>query len=102
MRRSAVMVLVVLLLGAEHSAAQSGALPSSIESGGEAQGEVCICNEDYTECLCCETVVTFPFVACDIVIEGEEVTGTASLYLTVDTADGTTKIRTKRLTVQQR
>ena len=53
---------------------------------------VCICNENYTSCICCETVLTPPFVACDLVLEGEEVTDEASTTLTVRTGGEQTVI----------
>jgi hypothetical protein len=100
MRRTALAIVIVLLVGAEHGSAQSAAPPDGIQARIDGQ-EVCICNEDYTECLCCETVAAPPFVACDIVINGEDVTGRASFHLRMK-ADGTTKIRARTIRIQPR
>gem|GEM_PF-4567198 len=59
--------------------------PADIKSRIGPQGETCLCNEDYTSCLCCETVATPPFIACDIVADGKEVTGPASVDLRLKT-----------------
>ncbi len=51
-----------------------------------AQEEGCLCNEDYTICVCCESAL-FPPFACELVIEGEEVTGPVSVDLNLTTDD---------------
>jgi len=93
MTRTLLAIATVLLIGAERGAAQS-VPPDSIQARIDAR-ESCICNEDYTKCLCCETVATPPFVACDIVINGEDVTGEATFFLKMK-PDGTTKIRARQ------
>ena len=60
-------------------------IPATIRSRIEENNEPCICNDDYSKCLCCETVATFPFVACDLVIDGEEVTGPATTVVDLAT-----------------
>jgi hypothetical protein len=74
--------------------------PPNIKARIGPQAETCICNEDYTSCICCQTVATPPFVACDIVIEGKDVTGPVSVDLNL-TTDGRGKVEVKRFQVQK-
>lgn len=71
-------------------------IPAKIKSRIEDQNESCICNEDYSKCVCCETVATFPFIACDLVIDGEEVTGPATTIVDL-TTDGKGGVKVNRI-----
>lgn len=74
--------------------------PSVIRDRTKVQGESCICNDDYTTCICCETVLTPPFVACDLVLDGEEVTGPASTVVDL-TTDGKGGVTVKDIKVRK-
>lgn len=67
-------------------------IPPVIRDRTVQEDGVCICNDDYTGCICCETVLTPPLVACDLVIEGEEVTDETTTTLTVRTGGEQTVI----------
>lgn len=71
-------------------------IPAALKDRIEGQKETCLCNEDYTSCICCETVLTPPFVACDLVINGKEVTGPASSVMDF-TTDGKGNIEINKL-----
>lgn len=70
-------------------------IPAKIKSRIEEQDESCICNDDFSMCLCCETVATYPGVACDLVIDGEEVTGPATAVVDLAT-DGKGGVKVRR------
>lgn len=99
--RSAKRLLLVATLAAGSPLSLSAAeFPSVIKDRTEIQGESCICNEDYTSCLCCETVLTPPFVACDLVLDGEEVTGPASTIVDL-TTDGKGGVTVKEIRIRK-
>jgi hypothetical protein len=86
-------------LAAPLALAQS-APPADLKGRVGQQDEPCICTEDKTTCLCCETVITPPFIACDLVVNGEEVTGPVAVDLNL-TIDGRGKVEVKRFQVRK-
>ncbi len=84
MRRINVLMMVLSVLIGLQAVTLSTVVASDtfpLARPGGSQNEVCICNDDYTVCTCCETVATFPYFACDLVINGEDATDDSELYL---------------------
>jgi len=98
--RLPLLILPVIVAVTSPISVSAAEFPPVIRDRTEIQGESCICNDDYTTCVCCETVLTPPFVACDLVIDGEEVTGPASVIVDL-TTDGKGGVTVKEIKARE-
>lgn len=67
------LVVVCLAFNTNPSLAQPS-IPPEINARVNQEDETCICNDDASVCLCCETQVFPAWFGCDILVDGKEVT----------------------------